>query len=123
MSGVQTIADANHNPTTDNTNRPMIPSANRDTDLQQPGCVEYEDVYKRLAVFTEHLARLGKSLGSSVDSFNKAVGSLEQQVLPAARRFPDLGLRVARELDALEPVAALVRAPQGAADGGNPEPP
>ena len=82
-----------------------------------------EDVYKRLAVFAEHLARLGKSLGSSVDSFNKAVGSLEQQVLPAARRFPDLGLRVARELDALEPVAALVRAPQGAADGGNPEPP
>ncbi len=57
-----------------------------------------EDVYKRLAVFGEHLARLGKSLGSSVDAFNKAVGSLEQQVLPAARRFPDLGLRVDREL-------------------------
>jgi len=47
-----------------------------------------EDLYKRLAVFGEHLGKLGKSLGSSVDSFNKAVGSLEQQVLPAARRFP-----------------------------------
>ncbi len=42
-----------------------------------------EDVYKRLAVFGEHLSRLGKSLGGSVESFNKAVGSLEQQVLPA----------------------------------------
>jgi DNA recombination protein RmuC len=76
-----------------------------------------EDLYKRLAVFSEHLARLGKSLGSSVESFNRAVGSLETQVLPAARRFPDLGLRVARELEPLEPVPALVRTPRGDTDG------
>jgi DNA recombination protein RmuC len=74
-----------------------------------------EDVYKRLAVFGEHLGRLGKSLGNSVDSFNKAVGSLEQQVMPAARRFPELGLRVSRELEPLEPVDTLARAPRDAA--------
>jgi len=73
-----------------------------------------EDVYKRLAVFGEHLGRLGKSLGGSVESFNRAVGSLEQQVLPAARRFPDLGLRVNREIEPLEPVAALARIPRSA---------
>jgi DNA recombination protein RmuC len=72
-----------------------------------------EDVYKRLAVFAEHLSRLGRSLGASVDSFNKAVGSLEQQVLPAARRFPELGLRVDRDLAPLEPVASLTRTPRG----------
>ena len=90
-----------------------------------------EDLYKRLAVFGEHLARLGKSLGSSVDSFNKAVGSLEQQVLPAARRFPDLGLRMIRELEPLEPVSNLTRIPRAAdadaatdaEDGGNAPPP
>ena len=71
-----------------------------------------EDLYKRLAVFAEHLARLGKSLVGSVDAFNKAVGSLESQILPAARRFPELGLRVSRELEPLEPVAALVRTPR-----------
>ena len=71
-----------------------------------------EDLYKRLAGFAEHLARLGKSLGGSVDAFNKAVGSLESQILPAARRFPELGLRVSRELEPLEPVAALVRTPR-----------
>jgi DNA recombination protein RmuC len=48
-------------------------------------------------------------LGSSVDSFNEAVGSLEQQVLPAARRFPELGLRVQRDLEVPEPVDALTR--------------
>jgi DNA recombination protein RmuC len=74
-----------------------------------------EDLYKRLAVFGEHLGKLGKSLGSSVDSFNKAVGSLEQQVLPAARRFPELGLRVSREIEAIEPVASLTRIPRDAA--------
>ncbi len=73
-----------------------------------------EDLYKRLAVFAEHLSKLGKSLGSTVESFNKAVGSLEQQVLPAARRFPELGLRVNREIDPLEPVASLARIPRSA---------
>ncbi len=73
-----------------------------------------EDLYKRLAVFGEHLGRLGKSLGSSVDSFNKAVGSLEQQVLPAARRFEGLGLRVNRDIDLLEPVETLTRIPRNA---------
>jgi DNA recombination protein RmuC len=72
-----------------------------------------EELYKRLAVFGEHLGRLGKSLGSSVDSFNKAVGSLEQQVLPAARRFEGLGLRVSREIEVIEPVESLARIPRG----------
>ena len=71
-----------------------------------------EDMYKRLAVFGEHLGKLGKSLGNSVDSFNKAVGSLEQQVLPAARRFPELGLRVNRELEPIDHVDTLARAPR-----------
>jgi DNA recombination protein RmuC len=80
-----------------------------------------EDMYKRLAVFGEHLGRLGKSLGNSVDSFNKAVGSLEQQVMPAARRFPELGLRVNRELEPIEHVDTLARAPR-IAGTAQPEP-
>jgi DNA recombination protein RmuC len=78
-----------------------------------------EELYKRLAVFAEHLGRLGKSLGQSVDAYNKSVGSLEQQVLPGARRFPELGLRTNREIDALEPVEELVRIPRT----GEPPPP
>jgi DNA recombination protein RmuC len=73
-----------------------------------------EDLYKRLAVFGEHLGKLGKALGNSVDSFNKAVGSLEQQVLPAARRFEGLGLRVNRDIEPLEPVTTLTRIPRNA---------
>ncbi len=74
-----------------------------------------EELYKRLAVFGEHLGKLGRSLGSSVDSFNKAVGSLEAQVLPAARRFEALGLRVSRDIETIEPVESLARIPRSVA--------
>lgn len=71
-----------------------------------------EDLYKRLAVFSSHLGRLGRSLGTSVDAFNSAVGSLERQVLPGARKFTELGVRPDRELEVLDPVDKLVREPQ-----------
>lgn len=71
-----------------------------------------EDLYKRLAVFTSHLGRLGRSLGGSVDAFNSAVGSLERQVLPGARKFTELGVRPEREMDTVEPIDRLTREPQ-----------
>ena len=51
-----------------------------------------EDLYGRLAAFSSHLARLGRQLGSSVDAYNDAVGSLERRVLPGARRFREMGV-------------------------------
>jgi DNA recombination protein RmuC len=73
-----------------------------------------EELYKRLSVFGEHLGKLGKSLGGSVEAYNRAVGSLEQQILPAARRFETLGLRVNRELEPMQPIDQLVRIPRAA---------
>jgi DNA recombination protein RmuC len=71
-----------------------------------------EDLYRRLAVFTSHLGKLGRSLGSTVDSFNNAIGSLERQVLPGARKFTELGVRSDRELEPLEPIDRTTREPQ-----------
>lgn len=51
-----------------------------------------QELYRRLGTFTGHLERLGTRLGAAVDAYNSAVGSLERQVLPQARRFPDLGV-------------------------------
>jgi DNA recombination protein RmuC len=73
-----------------------------------------EDLYKRLCVFSGHLGRLGRSLGTSVDAFNSAVGSLERQVLPGARKFTELGVRPEREIDMLEPIDKLAREVQAA---------
>ncbi len=70
-----------------------------------------EDLYKRLGTFTGHLGKLGRSLGSSVEAFNAAVGSLERQVLPGARKFTELGVRPEKAIEPLEPIEKLVRAP------------
>jgi DNA recombination protein RmuC len=71
-----------------------------------------EDLYRRLARFAEHMGRVGKSLGASVDAYNSAVGSLERQVLPGARKFTGLGLRPEREIEASVPIERMPRTPQ-----------
>jgi len=62
--------------------------------IQQLG----EQLYARVATFVEHLARLGKSLSGTVDNYNKAIGSLERQVLPGARKFHELGLQSKKDI-------------------------
>lgn len=71
-----------------------------------------EDLYKRLGVFVSHLGKLGRSIGASVDSFNSAMGSLERQVLPGARKFTELGVRPERPIEVLDPIEKLTREPQ-----------
>jgi DNA recombination protein RmuC len=68
-----------------------------------------EEMYKRLVTFTSHLSKVGRTLGQSVEAYNAAVGSLERQVLPGARKFTELGLRPAREIEDLSPIDKLAR--------------
>jgi DNA recombination protein RmuC len=68
-----------------------------------------QELHRRLATFVKHLDRLGKQLNSAVDAYNSAVGSLERQVLPQARRFPELGVTADAPLLALEPIAQIAR--------------
>jgi DNA recombination protein RmuC len=62
------------------------------------------DLYERLCTMFEHLEDLRKRLDGAVQAHNAAVGSLETRVLPAARRFKDLGIVSGRELAEPEPV-------------------
>ena len=48
---------------------------------------EAKELYARLAVFATNLQKLGQSLTRSVESYNKAMGSLEARVLPSARKL------------------------------------
>ncbi len=68
-----------------------------------------EDLYKRIGTFTEHLARLGRQLEGGVDSYNKAVGSLERQLLPGARKFVELGINPRKELETPDPIEVPLR--------------
>jgi DNA recombination protein RmuC len=68
-----------------------------------------ETLYKRLSVFTSHLTKLGASLNSSVDNFNKTVGSLERQVMPSGKRFLEMGIRTKNEIDTIKPIEKQIR--------------
>ena len=68
-----------------------------------------QELYRRLGSFTGHLERLGSRLGAAVDAYNSAVGSLERQVLPQARRFPELGVTADAALPDLAPIEQPLR--------------
>ncbi len=67
------------------------------------------DLYGRLGTFVGHLNKVGKQLGSSVDNFNRAMGSLERKVLPGARKFVELGIHPKKEIEKTESIEALPR--------------
>ena len=68
-----------------------------------------QELYRRLGNFTTHLGRVGARLGAAVEAYNSAVGSLERQVMPQARRFPELGVTPDAPLAELEQVDHLAR--------------
>jgi DNA recombination protein RmuC len=58
------------------------------------------DLYNRISNFAEHLAGVGKNLDTANRSYNKAVGSFEEMLLPGARKFAELGAKGTKELSA-----------------------
>ncbi|NNK68436.1 MAG: DNA recombination protein RmuC, partial [Rhodobacteraceae bacterium] len=68
-----------------------------------------EDLYGRLATFVTHMNRVGRQLASSVENYNKAVGSLERSVLPGARKFVELGVHAKKEVEQLETLEPVPR--------------
>jgi DNA recombination protein RmuC len=79
-----------------------------------------QELYRRLSTFNGHLGRMGQRLSSAVEAYNAAVGSLERQVLPQARRFADLGVTADAPLAPLEPIGQLVRNPAASGDAEAP---
>jgi DNA recombination protein RmuC len=67
------------------------------------------ELYDRLKTFLGHFQTVGSSIGRAVDSYNKAVGSMESRVLVSARRFRELGAAAGEEIPELEPVDEMPR--------------
>lgn len=69
-----------------------------------------KELYDRLSKFVEHLRKTGIGLDTAVKSYNESIGSLESRVLPAGRRFKELGA-VITDLPNPEPIDRQVREP------------
>ena len=48
------------------------------------------ELYERATVWSKHVAKIGKELGSAVDAYNDSVGSWERRVSPAFKKLDQL---------------------------------
>jgi len=67
------------------------------------------ELYKRLATLTEHFAKIGDRLQSTVRAYNDSVGSFERSVLPGARKLKDHGITSTSNLAELRDIELAVR--------------
>jgi DNA recombination protein RmuC len=84
-----------------------------------------KELYERLRSLGSHFENVGKGLDRAVESYNKAVGSLESRVMVSARKFAELGAPVTEHIEELSPIETTTRNlslefedPEGTASNG-----
>lgn len=74
------------------------------------------DLYRRMSSFGDHMSKLGRNLGGSIEAYNKAVGSMDQMILPVLRKFKDLQVQTGGkdipETPAIESTPRSLSAPE-----------
>ena len=66
-------------------------------------------IYDRMKKLAEHLIDIGEGLKKANSAYNNAIGSVELRVLPAARKFKDLGATTGTEIPTLQPTDTTMR--------------
>jgi DNA recombination protein RmuC len=80
------------------------------------------ELYKRLATMGSHLAKVGAAIDRASNAYNDAVGSMERQVLPQARRFAQLQeIDKEIELPVIQAETRAIVAPELTAGGSEAE--
>jgi len=82
----------------------MTESAQRISQLGQ-------ELAERMGTMIEHFSKVGYTLGRAVESYNATVASLENRILPSARKFEQLGVNSRKEIPDLHPVEQSPRTP------------
>jgi DNA recombination protein RmuC len=67
------------------------------------------DLYERLATMFEHLEDVRRGIKQTADSYDRFLGSLEQKVEPAARRFKEMGVSATKEIEVPDQLALGLR--------------
>ncbi|MDF1525071.1 MAG: DNA recombination protein RmuC [bacterium] len=80
-----------------------------------------KELYERIRLMAEHFKNVGRGLDKAVDSYNRAVGSLETRVLVSARRFSEYGADTSKEIPDVDPVEKDTRVLQSAELSGEKE--
>src|SRR5262249_45022351 len=74
------------------------------------------NLYDSLRTLTNHVDELGTRLRGSLDAYNKAVGSLEGNVLSKARKFKELqaaaGAEEIKTIDVIDRMPRMLQSPE-----------
>lgn len=68
-----------------------------------------KSLYDRVASLAGHFTDLRKGLEKAVESYNKAVGTMESRVLVTTRRFKELGASTGKDIEVVESLDTAVR--------------
>jgi DNA recombination protein RmuC len=68
-----------------------------------------KELHDRLRNLAGHLETVGKGLDRAVESYNKAVGTLESRVMVSARKFVELGAPVTEEIPQVDQIETTTR--------------
>ncbi len=66
-------------------------------------------LHESVAIMAEHFDDLRKRMDGTFSTFNKVIGSFENNVLVKARRFRDLGAGSAKEIPLIDPLETVAR--------------
>lgn len=80
------------------------------TDNAREIAAQGQDLYARLGKFVDMYSDIGRHLQRSVSAYNKATGSLDSRLVPAMRRFRELGIG-ADEIEQPTPLDVTPRQP------------
>ena len=69
------------------------------------------EIFDRIVTLETHFNDVGRSLGKSVEAYNRCVASLESRLYPSLRRIRELGATTAEEPPAPEPIDVVPRTP------------
>ena len=69
------------------------------------------EIFDRIVTLETHFNDVGRSLGKSVEAYNRCVASLESRLYPSLRRIRELGATTVEEPPAPEPIDVVPRTP------------
>ncbi len=69
------------------------------------------EIFDRIVTLETHFNDVGRSLGKSVEAYNRCAASLESRLYPSLRRIRELGATIVEEPPAPEPVDVVPRTP------------
>jgi DNA recombination protein RmuC len=71
-----------------------------------------QELADRLGVMIEHFSKIGHALGRAVESYNSTVSSLENRIMPTAKKFKLLGIPTKKDILDLKSLEHLPKSPQ-----------